>query len=85
MTLKETVEMMLSKDYRDRFRAEYWQTKIRRDKLHAMTLKYKDGTLDFQPKCKLALLLAQKAEMEAYLARLEERAEIEKIDLGERQ
>lgn len=27
--LKDTVELMTSSDYKDRFRAEYWQTKIR--------------------------------------------------------
>ena len=36
MELKDTVEMMLSDDYKERFRAEYWQLKIRYDKLRKM-------------------------------------------------
>lgn len=39
MELKDTVELMLSEDYRDRMKAEYWKTKIRYDKLDRMTIK----------------------------------------------
>lgn len=39
MELKDTVELMLSDDYRDRMKAEYWKTKIRYDKLDRMTIK----------------------------------------------
>ena len=35
-TLSDTVYLMCSKDYKDRFKAEYYQTKIRYDKLHKM-------------------------------------------------
>lgn len=37
--LIETVELMTSEDYKERFRAEYWQTKIRCDKLHTVLIK----------------------------------------------
>ena len=40
---------MTSDDYKDRFRAEYQQTKIRYDKLHKMLIKYDAGTLPFEP------------------------------------
>ena len=50
MELKDTIEMMNSKDYKERFIAEYQQTKIRYDKLDAMTVKYEAGTLTFTPK-----------------------------------
>ena len=33
MELKDTVELMNSKDYKERFKAEYLQAKIRYDKL----------------------------------------------------
>ena len=80
-----TVAWMNSDDYKDRFKAEYWQTKIRYNKLHRMTVKYEAGTLDFEPSCPLAILKAQKSEMGYYLNMLEVRAEIEGIDLfGER-
>ena len=31
--LKDTIDQMTSEDYRERFKAEYWQTKIRYEKL----------------------------------------------------
>lgn len=80
--LKDTVEMMNSEDYKERFRAEYFQTKIRYEKLHAMTIKYEAGTLNFTPSCSLELLNEQKRHMGNYLHCLEVRAEIEKIDLN---
>lgn len=79
--LKDTVELMTSSDYKDRFRAEYWQTKIRYEKLHTMAIKMQAGTLDFEPNCPLELLLEQKGVMGRYLNKLEIRAEIEGIDL----
>ena len=81
--LNETIEMMNSADYKERFCAEYWQTKIRYEKLHRMTIRYEAGTLDFKPDCPLALLKEQKAAMGNYLHALEVRAEIEEIDLFE--
>ena len=81
MTLNDTVKMMTSPDYKERFKAEYWQTKIRYEKLHRMTVKYEAGTLDFEPDCELSLLLEQKKYMGLYLNRLEIRAAIEDIDL----
>ena len=40
MELKDTIEMMNSENFQERFKAEYWQTKIRYDKLHEMVVKY---------------------------------------------
>ena len=80
--LKDTTEIMLSDDYKDRFRAEYLQTKIRYEKLHKMVVKYEAGTLNFKPNCGLDLLKAQKKAMGEYLYCLELRAEIEHIDLN---
>lgn len=79
--LLQTVAMMGSEDYKERFKAEYYQTKIRYDKLHAMCVKYEAGTLDFTPTCSLELLKEQKAAMGNYLRCLEVRAEIESIKL----
>ena len=81
LDLKDTVELMLSDDYKDRFKAEYYQTKIRYDKLHKMIIKYEAGTLDFEPDCSLELLSSQIRHMGLYLYKLEVRAEIEKIEL----
>lgn len=76
-----TIEGMTSPDYKDRFVAEYEQTKIRYNKLHGMLVKADAGTLDFTPTCPLELLREQKAAMGKYLYCLEVRAEVEKISL----
>ena len=81
MVLKDTVELMLSDDYKDRFKAEYFQTKIRYEKLHKMVVKYEAGVLNFEPTCSLQLLKNQKAAMGQYLYELELRAAIEGICL----
>lgn len=81
MELKDTIILMNSSDYKDRFKAEYQQTKIRYDKLHRMIVRYEAGTLDFEPTCSLELLKEQASYMGRYLYTLEVRAEIEKIEL----
>lgn len=81
MELKDTITLMNSSDYKDRFKAEYQQTKIRYDKLHRMIVRYEAGTLDFEPTCSLELLKEQASYIGRYLYTLEVRAEIEKIGL----
>ena len=81
MELKDTIEMMNSNDYKERFKAEHQQTKIRYDKLDAMTVKYEAGTLSFTPTCSLELLKDQKKHMGNYIRCLKIRAEIEGIEL----
>lgn len=81
MEFKDTVELMTSSDYKDRFKAEYFQTKIRYESLQSMLVKLDAGTLDFTPTCSKAILLQQRRYMNEYLHVLEVRAEIEKIDL----
>jgi len=79
--LKDTIELMQSEDYKDRFRAEYYQTKIRYNKLHTLLLQLDAGTAKITPKCPKDLLKRQCADMGSYLCALEVRAEIEEIDL----
>lgn len=81
MELKDTVELMNSENYKERFLAEYLQAKIRYDKLDAMTVKYEAGTLNFTPSCPLELLKEQKKYMGNYIRTLKIRAEIENIKL----
>lgn len=81
MDLKDTVELMESADYKDRFKAEYYQTKIRYEKLHKMLVRYEAGTLNFEPTCSKELLHTQSFHMGMYLHQLEIRAEIEGIEL----
>ena len=73
MELKDTIQGMTSADYKDRFKAEYQQVKIRYDKLA--------GTLPFTPNCSLDLLKEQKKHMGNYIRCLKIRAEIEGITL----
>lgn len=80
MNLIDTFDMMYSDDYKERFKAEYYQTKIRYDKLHKMIIKYRAGTLEFEPS-NIELLEEQSKHMGLYLKCLEIRAEIENIDL----
>ena len=81
MKLIETAEMMGSEDYKERFRAEYIQLKLRMIGLGEMLRKYKNGELNFTPSCSYDLLNGQFKAMDMYASYLEERAEIENIDL----
>lgn len=80
--LKNTILLMNSTDYKKRFQAEYYQTKIRYDKLCKMLIKNEAGTLDFKPTSPIEVLEDQKYNMEQYLKSLLIRAEIEKIELN---
>jgi len=79
--LADTINLMQSDNYKERFKAEYYQTKIRYDKLHKMIIKYLADTLEFEPKCTIELLVDQASAMGEYLKMLEIRAEIEDIEL----
>jgi hypothetical protein len=83
MELRNTITMMESDDYKERFKAEYYQVKLRYEKLLRMCVKYEAKTLDFTPVCPLSLLNEQRALMGKYLYTLEVRAEIEGINLKE--
>ena len=77
--LKDTVALMESNDYKDKFKAEYWQTKMRFDALRKTIVKLDAGTLKLNTD--IRLLREQLSAMESYLYVLEVRAEIEKIEL----
>ena len=82
ITLEMTMDLMKSEDYKDRFKAEYFQTKIRYEKLSDMLVKLDAGTLQFKPNCPPQVLVEQKNTMDRYLHILKVRAELEGIDLG---
>ena len=83
MDLKDTASLMSSEDYKERLKAEYFQTKIRYEKLHKTLVKFDAGTLKFQLSCPIGLLRNQNDAMGNYLNILEIRAEIEGIKLEE--
>lgn len=82
MELRDTVEMMNSADYKERFKAEYYQTAIRYVKLKAMVDKYNNGTLEFKPTCPMSIYDIQLRAMRDYLTILEARAAIERVELN---
>ena len=81
ITLKDTISLMSSDDYKIRFIAEYMQLKIRYNGLRKMLIKLEAGTLEFTPTCDSTILENQAYYMENYLRALEVRAEVEKIKL----
>lgn len=76
-----TIKAMFSDDYKERFKAEYNQLLIRRNKLQNMIDKLLAGNLGFTPDCPTNLLISQVNIMSAYLNILRIRAEIEGIEL----
>lgn len=78
MEMKDTVALMESDDYKDRFKAEYWQTKIRYNKLRKTVVKA-DAGIDIPNN--IQFLREQSRRMAEYLYILEVRAETENIEL----
>lgn len=81
MTLKDTVEMMNSDDYKERFKAEYYQLVTRYRSLKSMLTKWDEGTLNFEPTCPRNIYNTQIKAMVDYIEVLKARAIMEGIDL----
>lgn len=85
MELKETVELMNSEDYKERFVAEYHQVKIRYEKLknfcNKIEVEIMLGKEETKHDCPLGLLREQQKYMGLYLSALEKRALIENVEL----
>lgn len=81
MELKDTVELMTSSSWKDRFLAEYAQTKIRYEKLHAMVVKREVGKCPFETPIPLDSWHAQLHHMGNYLHELEKQAALHEIEL----
>lgn len=84
MDFRKTIDLMLSADYKERFVAEYQQTKIRYEKLKAYATKIEAAQVLNNPEpphdCPLYLLRDQQRAMGEYLHILELRAIIEGVD-----
>ena len=83
MKLVETVEMMNSSDYKERFKAEYAQLVIRYYGLKNMLEKWDNGTLEFEPTCPRSTYNLQIQAMTDYISVLEARAVMENVDLDD--
>lgn len=80
--LTTSIKLMQSLDYKDRFKAEYLQVATRYYKLEELLLKWDTEQLDFVPTCPRSIYDKQLKAMREYKDILEERAEIEGIDLN---
>lgn len=81
MELKDTVELMTSDDYKERFIAEYCQVKIRYGKLKYMLERWDNGILNFTPTCPRSTYDLQISAMKDYIAILDARAVMEGVTL----
>ena len=81
MELNDTVDMMISDDYKERFKAEYYQLFLRYKGLTKMLEKWDLDILNFKPTCPRSTYELQIKAMEFYLDILEARAKIEGIEL----
>lgn len=79
--LPATAVVMISTDYKERFKAEYAQLVIRYEGLKGMLKKWDDGTLEFEPTCPRSIYNMQIKAMSEYIAVLEARGAIENVDL----
>jgi hypothetical protein len=79
--LQETATLMCSADYKERFRAEYYQLETRYEKLKAMVEKWDKGELNFTATCPRSTYDLQLRAMADYKAVLEMRAKIECVEL----
>ena len=81
MILSETINGMVSKDYKERFIAEFQQLVIRYKGLKKMLDKWDRGKLSFVPTCPRSTYNLQIKAMRDYIIVLEARAVMESIDL----
>ena len=81
MTLSDTIELMQSENWKDRFKAEYLQTKIRYEKLHKLIIVREIGKLDFDTPVPIESWKTQAQHMGLYLYELEKQAVLHNIQL----
>lgn len=80
-SFEQSASLMLSKDYKDRFKAEYIQLRTRYDRLKAFVDKWDEGNLTFTPTCPRETYNFQLKAMKEYLDILVIRAKIEDVEL----
>lgn len=75
------VSSLKSSDYRDRFKAEYYQLEYRLIRLKDMIRRWDENGLSFTPTVNREVYTRQIAAMDSYLKVLKERASYENINL----
>lgn len=81
MELKDTIDYMTSDDWKERFIAEYLQTKIRYEKLHKLIIKREVNKHGFNTPIPFNSWKTQAKYMGLYLYELEKQAAIHDIEL----
>lgn len=81
MDLQTITSLMLSSDYKDRMKAEYYHLLNRKENLEAVLKLWDSGKLTFTPDCPRSIYDLQLHAMNDYKAVLEARAKIEKVAL----
>lgn len=81
ITLEDTIPLMKSECFKDRLRAEYYQTAIRLTKLDSVIERYENGTIDFVPRTTLDDYKKQAKFMRQYVYVLLDRCPQEGVDL----
>ena len=83
MKMTDTIKLMNSTDYKERFRGEYFRLVNRIESFSKMLDGYRHNSLKYTPKCTLKMLDGQMNSMIIYRTHLEESAKIEEISLEE--
>ncbi|MBR4773667.1 MAG: hypothetical protein IK010_04475 [Bacteroidales bacterium] len=81
MDLQTITSLMLSSDYKDRMKAEYYHLLNRKENLEAVLKLWDSGKLTFTPDCPRSIYDLQMRAMNDYQAILEARAKIEGVAL----
>lgn len=81
MELKDTIKMMQSTNYKEKFKAEYNQLVIRYNSLNRIIEDWDKGCLSFKPTCPRSTYDLQLKAMKDYITVLEVRAVMESIEL----
>ena len=81
MDLQTITSLMLSSDYKDIMKAEYYHLMNRKENLEAVIKLWDSGKLPFTSDCPRSIYDLQLRAMNDYKAVLEARAKIEKIVL----
>ena len=81
MDLQTITTLMLSGDYKDRMKGEYYHLLNRKENLEAVLKLWDSGKLTFTPDCPRSIYDLQMRAMKDYKAVLEARAKIEGVAL----
>lgn len=83
ITLKDVAPSVAVRGYKTRAVAEYWEAKLRYDKVHFLVTSYHAGKLKFNPATPIKVLEKEDQILSEYISVLEERAKFEQIDLSQ--